>query len=99
MPALPRSRRPAACIRRVFTRPPADAGRRGAALAFRLSPESGDKGGPPSCGGPQKKAGRPGAARLARPVLAEAQKLSRAPSWMRQRDMPFSMLKPTGAEV
>ena len=46
-----------------------------------------------------KKAGRPGAARLAWPVAAGAQKLSRAPSWMRQRDIPFSMLKPTGSEV
>ena len=30
---------------------------------------------------------------------ARRQKLNRAPSWMRQRDMPLSMLKPTGAEV
>jgi hypothetical protein len=82
---------------------------RGAGAAAKLSPESSDKGGtgpgrdgraPPFPGAQraQKKAGRR-AARLALLDCAGAQKLSRAPSWMRQRDIPFSMLKPTGSEV
>lgn len=65
-------------------------------LAWRRGGEraSGSRG-----GGKKKAAAKIAAALGERISSAGAQKSSLAPTWMRQRDMPLSMLKPVGAAV